>query len=112
VDSEPRIATDFKAVLAGIPRFFVGRMCLEGRRFGEREQAADAGGEEAGNLVATLFGGERGGVVGSHGTLQRSATHSDLRPATGALSGGNEKQALYLLLTQGESKMTEKASTS
>lgn len=52
--------------------------------------AEQAGGEDRGQLPESLLGGQGRGVVGAHGACTVGAAHSDLRPATGALSGGKE----------------------
>jgi hypothetical protein len=98
VDTEPQLAADLKAVLHGLCRFCGRRIRACGRRRGTGEEAADGDGKEASDLVAALFGGEGSGVVGSHGALQAGAAHSDLRLATGALSGGERKRDSLSLL--------------
>src|SRR2546421_278225 len=52
---------------------FVARMRLRGRRPGAGQQAADPGGQEAGDLEEALVGGKGWRVVSSHEALQGAA---------------------------------------
>jgi hypothetical protein len=55
---------------------------------GEVTQAADAEGQDGGDGAQAFFGCEGVGVGEAHGKSPVGAAHSDLRRATGELSGG------------------------
>src|SRR5262245_31069993 len=90
VDTEHGFAGKLKAIRSGFWHFFRGGLLA--RRGRERTAAAEAeqaGGEDASDGAGALLGGQGRGVVGrSHGESPWDTAHSDLRLATGRLSGG------------------------
>jgi hypothetical protein len=90
VDTEPRFGWEFKTISVGMRRKLqVGMLARLGWNNGPGVESPYAGSQDAGDLAAAFIGSQRQGIsVGSHGTSNEGSAHSDLRLATGRLSGG------------------------
>ena len=69
-----------------------------GRRQRSGAQSQNARGQDAGHFGATLVRRQKRIVDRSHGAAPGGVAHSDLRLATGALSGGNKKDAMLVVI--------------
>ena len=101
LDTEPRIATNLKAILVGFGGIPGGKMGADGmghggpRGGGLGQRPAEADGEQAEQFTALGGGGEQLGRKRSHRAVLRTGAHSDLRLATSRLSGRDENQTLW-----------------
>ena len=66
-------------------------------------EAEQVGGQHGGDLEEAVFGGQEVGInvgIGSYGVSGCGSAHSDLRLATGTLSGANA-DCLFLIYPEG-----------